>query len=254
MPSSVMRRSLQASDYLTTTRHWLECGFPSIDFQMHTTWTDGLSSVLDMMRAAERQGLSAIAITEHVNHTTTYYPEFREEVVNCRKEFAGIDIFYGVEVAISDYGGGLRTNLQRPRDTELVLGVVHSYPKADGGFHRFADLTPVEALSCELDGLMALAANPLIDVIGHPGGTYFKRFGPFPVALMEPAFQRAADNGIAVEINTAYCWDIVGLFELLEAVNPRLSFGSDAHVANDVGENCKRLRHYYDNFRRKETV
>lgn len=221
---------------------------------MHTTWTDGTSSVLDMMKAAERRGLSAIAITEHVNQTSTYYAEFREEVLNCRKDFTGIDIFHGIEVSISDYRNGLRTNLQRPRDTELVLGVVHSYPKAGGGFYRFGDLTPEEALSCELDGLMALAANPLIDVIGHPGGTYFKKFGPFPVTLMEPAFQRAAKHGIAVEVNTAYCWDLVGLFELLEAVNPRLSFGSDAHAADDVGENCKRLRHYYDSFRRKESV
>ncbi len=233
---------MRATDYLMEARSWIGNGFPPVDFQMHTCWTDGRSTVSDMMHAAKQRSMTAIAITEHVNSTSSYYADFREEVVELRKRIGCLDVFYGIEVSISDYDGGLRTKLRRPVDTELVLGVVHSYPKDGGGFHRFGDLTPDQALSCELRGLSSLATNPDIDVIGHPGGTYFKRFGPFPVRRMERAFRMAADHGIAIEVNTAYCWDIDGFLELVEAVNPRLSFGSDAHVADDVGSNCDFLQ------------
>ena len=236
-----------AKKHLARAHTWIKNEFPRIDFQMHTTWTDGSSSVSEMIATARLRNLDAIAITEHVNSSSTYYPAFREEVIRVRRKFNDVEVFYGIEVSIADYKGGLRTTLRRPEDTELVLGVVHSYPKANGGYHNFSDLSPQQALACEIDGLTALAANPLVDIIGHPGGTYFRKFGSFPVVYMEPAFRLAAKTGVAIEVNTSYLWDLDGLLDLLEATNPLISFGSDAHTADDVGTNCIRLQHWPKN-------
>lgn len=245
--SLIPQSSEMARKHLARARTWIANGFPPIDFQMHTTWTDGSSSVAEMIAAARHRNLDAIAITEHVNSSSTYYPAFREEIVRLRHKCNDVEVFYGIEVSIADYKGRLRTALRRPEDTELVLGVVHSYPKASGGYHHFGDLTPEQALACEIDGLMALAANPLIDIIGHPGGTYFKKFGAFPVEYMEPVFRLAAKTGVAVEVNSSYCWDLYGLLAVLEATNPVLSFGSDAHTADDVGTNCSQLQPWFKN-------
>ena len=121
------------------------------------------------------------------------------------------------------------------REAEWVIGTVHTYPKDGGGFLSFKDLTRDEALRAELRALNGLASNPSIDVIGHPGGTYFKRYGGFPVELMEPMFRKAKANGIAVELNGRYLWDLEGMIELLASVDPLVSLGSDAHDASEVG-------------------
>ncbi len=215
---------------------WALQGPPPIDFQMHTRWTDGNASVRQMMDAASVAGLKAIAITEHYNATSDWYPDFVAEVKELRTAVGLPEAYYGVEVAVIDYHGGLKADVAR-LDTELVLGVVHRYPKEAGGFWDFKDLSAADAIELEIRALTALAANPRIDVIGHPGGAAYRKFGAFPIHLLEPVFRAARDNGVAVEVNTKYLWDIHGLFELLDRLDPLLSFGSDAHSLEDVGSN-----------------
>jgi putative hydrolase len=222
---------------------WLVSGkelarsLPRVDFQMHTTWTDGRSSVPQMIAAAVGKRLSAIAITEHLNFDSTYYPSFVAETVRAREDCpAPLEIYYGIEVAVCDYEGGLKTHMDVRREAEWVIGTVHSYPEEEGGgFLRWRDLTRDQALDAELRALDGLASNRSIDVIGHPGGTYFLRYGGFPVELMEPMFRKAKANGIAVELNARYLWDLEGMIELLASVDPIVSLGSDAHHATDVG-------------------
>ena len=219
---------------------------PAIDFQMHTNWTDGEDTVASMIATAEQLSLNAIAITEHINDTSTYFENFRSEVRKLRQDTA-IEIFYGMEISIRDYTGALRTSMAPKEEAELILGVVHSYPKNSGGYYRFGELTPDTALSCELNGLMSLAKNSNIDVIGHPGGTYLNKFGSFPIDLLRPIFQTARDNGIAIELNTKYSWDMKSFIDLLNDIKPLVSFGSDAHQAATVGSNYLFMRTWLAN-------
>ncbi|MDQ3621038.1 MAG: PHP domain-containing protein [Verrucomicrobiota bacterium] len=218
--------------------------WPAIDFQMHTRWTDGRCSVKAMIDGAQAAGLSAIAITEHLNSESTWYPNFVAEVKVERLQCAGLEIYFGAEVAASDYLGGLKADVTQ-LEAELVLGVVHRYPKPDGrGFWVFEELTGADAVELELRALAGLATNRQIDVLGHPGGTAYKRFGPYPVEWLEPAFRRAREHGIAVELNTKYLWDLEGMLALLRKVDPLVSFGSDAHAGEEVGSNYAMLRRH----------
>ena len=204
---------------------------------MHTRWTDGQSSVAEMIAAAESAGLWAIAITEHVNESSAWYPDFVADMKAARQCCAGLDVYYGAEIAAADYRGGLKADAARI-EADLVLGVVHRYPKENGGgFWAFDELTARDAVELELRALLGLTANRHIDVLGHPGGTAFKKFGAFPVEWLEPAFVAARESGMAVELNTKYLWDAAGMLTLLRRVNPLVSLGSDAHCAADVGGN-----------------
>ena len=71
-----MSNHRRACDWLGRFSEWEANGFPSIDFQMHTTWTDGHSSVREMIESAQSRGLQAIAITEHVNAGSGWFPDF----------------------------------------------------------------------------------------------------------------------------------------------------------------------------------
>lgn len=236
-----MTGSRKASKWLRHFSKWDEGGVPPIDFQMHTVWTDGEATVAEMIAAARVKGLGAIAITEHVNSQSEWYPRFAAEVTAQRESEDALEVFYGVEVAARDYRGGLKADLSH-HDAELVLGVVHRYPKETGGFWSFDELTAPDAIEMELRALTALAENRQIDVLGHPGGIAFKKYGAYPVDWLEPAFRTARDHGLAVELNTNYVWDLAGMLDLLRRVDPLVSFGSDAHRAADVGSNCDLIR------------
>lgn len=216
--------------------------FQPVDFQMHTTWTDGSSSVFEMIQAAKAKGLRAIAITEHVNEQSRWYPEFVSEVKDARRTEAGIAIYFGAEIAAADFKGNLKVN-PATLEAELLLGVVHRYPRRDGsGFWAFDQLTLADAVELELKALTALTSNSHIHVLGHPGGTTYKKFGAFPVEWLEPVFCAAREAGIAVELNTKYLWDANGMLALLQRVNPLVSFGSDAHHAREIGLNCSFMK------------
>jgi histidinol phosphatase-like PHP family hydrolase len=211
--------------------------WPRVDFQMHTRWTDGRSTIREMIEAAAATGLDAIAITEHVNAGSGWYPEFVAEVQAERDRHATLEIFYGAEIAAADYRGGLKADRAR-LDAEVVLGVVHRLPKQDGsGFWSFDELCAGDAIELEIRALTGLARSGAIDVLGHPGGTAFRKFGAFPVEWLEPVFREAREHGLAVELNTKYVWDLEGMLALLRRVGPLVSFGSDAHHANEVGAN-----------------
>lgn len=231
----------RAGQWLGHFSDWDAEGAPPIDFQMHTTWTDGRSSVAEMIAAARAKGLRAIAITEHVNRQSDWYPRFVAEVRAQREHEVDLEIYYGVEVAACDYRGGLKADLA-DHEAELVLGVVHRCPKETGGFWSFDELTASDAIELELRALTGLACNRKINVLGHPGGVAFKKYGAYPVDWLEPVFRTAREHGLAVELNTKYVWDLAGMLALLRRVDPLVSFGSDAHCAGEVGANCGTLR------------
>jgi len=211
--------------------------FPAIDFQMHTQWTDGRSSVAEMIAAAADKGLQAIAITEHVNAGSAWYQDFVADVKAARRGTPDVSVYFGAEIAAADYRGGMKAD-RAQLEAELVLGVVHRLPKQDGsGFWNFEELTRPDAIELEMRALTGLATNGSIDVLGHPGGTVSKKFGAFPVEWMESAFCAAREHGVAVELNTKYVWDPAGMLALLRRVDPLVSFGSDAHSAAEVGSN-----------------
>lgn len=208
---------------------------PVIDFQMHTVWTDGHDTVAEMISSAKGKQLNAIAITEHVNESSVWYPRFVAEVRTEREQHEDLEIYYGAEIAAADHQGRMKADPER-LNAEIVLGVVHRYPKQDGsGVWNFADLTRDDAVELEISALKGLAANRQIDVLGHPGGTTFYKFGPFPVEWLEEAFRVARDHDIAVELNSKYIWDLPGMLALLQRLGTKVSFGSDAHRSADVG-------------------
>jgi len=235
----------RAGQWLGHFSEWPTNGVPPMDFQMHTTWTDGQSSVAEMIAAARAKSLRAIAITEHVNGQSDWYPQFVAEVAAQRKYADGLEVYYGVEVAACDYRGGLKADLAL-HEAELVLGVVHRCPKETGGFWSFDELTASDAIELELRALAGLAGNRRIDVLGHPGGVAYKKYGAYPVEWLEPIFRTAREHGVAVELNTKYVWDMAGMLALLRRVDPLVSFGSDAHRSGEVGANCSALRAYQE--------
>lgn len=163
------------------------------DLHMHSTWSDGTASILEMARGCIERGYRYMAITDHSKAVTVangLTPErVREQWNEVREaqEEVGDDfrILRGQEVDILKDG-----SLDQPDDILEELDIVVI------AVHSFMDMERDEMTARVLRGM----DHPRVDILAHPTGRLINRREPFPIDL-EKILQRALERDIAVEIN-----------------------------------------------------
>ncbi len=165
------------------------------DLHMHTTWTDGTASVLEMAEACRERGHRYMAITDHSQAvsmvgglTPAKVRKQWEDIAAARDTMGdGFLILRGQEVDILRDG-----SLDQPDDLleelDIVVIAVHSFMDMDGPTMTARVLKAMD--------------NPHVDVLAHPTGRLLNRREPYPID-MEAVLQKAADRSIAVEINAS---------------------------------------------------
>lgn len=162
------------------------------DLQMHTTASDGQSSVEEMAEAAKKLGYQYILITDHSKAVTVANGldekravEHIQRIKAARKKVKGIEIWAGSEVDILGDG-----KLDYPdsllKQFDIVLVSVHS---------RMTQ--PAEEMTRRL--LKALE-NPYVRILGHPTGRQILKRDPFQFDL-EKVLEAAQKNGVILELN-----------------------------------------------------
>ncbi|MEA2646627.1 MAG: putative hydrolase [Chloroflexota bacterium] len=195
------------------------------DLQMHSLWSDGGVSILEMAEAAAEMGHEYIAITDHskglkiaggIDEEALLRQEDEIVAVNERlaKQGTGLRVLRSMEMNISPDGSGDMEPEALAR-LDLVLGSFHSQ------LRRKEDQT---------DRYLAALGNPQVDVLGHPRGRIYNfRMGLW--ADWARVFDEAARLGKAVEID---CYpdrqDLnVELLHPAAASGVTISIGTDSH-------------------------
>ncbi|WP_435182926.1 DNA polymerase/3'-5' exonuclease PolX [Halobellus sp. EA9] len=165
------------------------------DLHTHTDWSDGRSSVSEMVEAAVDRGYDYYAVTDHatgpgmVGGVGLSDDDLREQlgaIEDAREEFGeALTLLHGVETNV-DSDGDLSTG----DDVLDELDVVVASPHAALGQDREA----------ATERLVRAVEHPSVDVLGHPTGRLInEREGlEFDVERVATA---ASDAGIAIEIN-----------------------------------------------------
>ena len=214
---------------------WTEGGRSvAVDYHMHTTYTDGSASVREMAEVAGARGINEILFSEHVRHTSTYYPSFVDEVRAL--EPSGLRIHLGVETKILDLDG----NLDCPPEVAIVcdgiVGSVHSStPDASGAPRSWSQLDPEVALELELQLGLAIVTKSQAHIIGHPMGMVVTRLKLRPLEQLYQLACACRDFDKAFELNTRYCTSPSDWIDIVKRAGCKVSFGSDAHNTGDVG-------------------
>jgi DNA polymerase (family 10) len=161
-------------------------------FHVHTDWSDGTSSILDMARAAEAVGLQYIGISDH-SRAASYAngldaARLREQmaaVAIARREIQGCTILHGIEVDILP-DGSLDLDDETLGELDFVVASVHG---------RFG-MPPAEMTA----RIVRAVSHPLVTILGHPTGRLLlgRRGYTFDVAAVARA---AAANDTYLEIN-----------------------------------------------------
>jgi DNA polymerase (family 10) len=162
------------------------------DLQMHTTASDGRSTIEEMAEGAKRLGYRYVLITDHSKAVTIAngLDERRavEHILNikaARKKVKGIEIWAGTEVDILgdgklDYSDGLL------KQFDIVLASVHS---------RMTQ--PAEEMT---ERLLKGLQNPYVRILGHPTGRQLLKRDPFSFDI-EEVFTAAQELGVILELN-----------------------------------------------------
>src|SRR5688572_1902064 len=158
----------------------------------HSTWSDGKATIAQMADAARERGWSYIGITDHSQSAFYASGMSRDRVLAQHDEIdalngsrADVRVLKGVEADILadgslDYGDAL---LER---FDFVIGSVHS---------RFS----MDRAAMTARVLRALD-SPHLTILGHPTGRLLLSREPFALDV-EAVLERAAENGVAVELN-----------------------------------------------------
>ena len=165
------------------------------EFHSHSTWSDGVVSIREMIEAVRARGFRMLAITDHSMYlgvTGGLKPETvadqRAEIEQIRQELnKDFTLLHGVEVDMTADGG-----LALPDDVlatfDIVIASLHSSLRQ-----------PREVVTGRM---LNAIRNPHVDVIGHPSG----RLLPNREAAdldWEAVLNAAKEQGVALEINAS---------------------------------------------------
>lgn len=162
------------------------------DLQMHTTASDGRSTIEEMAEGAKRLGYRYILITDHSKAVTIANGlderrgvEHIQNIKAARKKVKGIEIWAGTEVDILG-DGKLDYSDELLKQFDIVLASIHS---------RMTQ--PAEEMT---ERLLKGLQNPYVRILGHPTGRQLLKRDPFSFDI-EKVFSAAQKLGVILELN-----------------------------------------------------
>jgi DNA polymerase (family 10) len=197
------------------------------DLHMHSKWTDGNSTIIDMARACKERGYQYCAITDHSKAvrvagglTADDFKKQREEIEEAREKVRGITLFAGCEVDILPDG-----SLDLPDDLLDQLDVVVA------AVHAKMDMTQSEMTKRVLKAL----AHPAVTILAHPTGRLINQREPFAIDF-EEIFHAAKEKDVAVELNAQPDRLDLNDVHLLRAreIGVKIAINTDAHSAEQL--------------------
>ncbi|MBF5041339.1 DNA polymerase/3'-5' exonuclease PolX [Aggregicoccus sp. 17bor-14] len=193
----------------------------------HSTWSDGKHTLEEMARAAKALGLRYLTVTEH-SEAAIYARGLKqddlkrqwEEIDEVNARVTGVRLLKGIEVDILESGA-----LDYPdallEQLEVVIGSIHVRHSMDE-----AQMT---------QRLLQAFDNPFLQILGHPTGRLINEREPYALR-MEAVLDKAAEKGVAVEVNgKPQRLDLKAEHvRMAVARGVRLVMSCDAHKAEDL--------------------
>lgn len=164
------------------------------DLHMHSSWSDGKNSVLEMIEACEQRGYGYMALTDHSQalrmtgglDAAKLARQWQEldELLDNRE---GITLLRGLEVDILN-DGTLDLEEAWLERLDIVIASVHSHFEFDE--------------PRQTERVVKAVSHPQVNVLAHPTGRLLGERDPYAIDL-DAVFDACAANGVAVEINAS---------------------------------------------------
>ena len=216
------------------------------------------ASIAEMAEAAAARGLDAFAVTDHYDLFRKAAPITHDiaavgrEIEETKPAFAGrVEILRGIELGEPHANPAMAQDILSQHRFDVVIGSLHAMPNdLDLYFHDYAHLDCDALLRDYFSEVLAMERFGGFDVLAHldyplrvmklpDNQPSFDNFGEF----IAPVLREAVDRGYALEINASSLFSWMGhpgpdqwiLREFKRMGGERISIGSDAHRAADLG-------------------
>lgn len=163
------------------------------DLQVHSNWTDGQNSIMEMAQQAKKSGLEYIVISDHSKYLAMTgglneagLGEQEKEISAVNEKLDGITVLRGVELNILK-DGNLDISDQALERMDIVGAAVHSHFEMDKEEMTRRVLKAIE--------------NPNLDILFHPTSREIQRREPIKLDL-EKIMDAAKDNGIILDVDS----------------------------------------------------
>lgn len=192
------------------------------DLHVHSKWSDGTSSIEEIVQAAQKRGYQYVAVCDHSQSLKIAHglDESRlmkqiEEIDSINEKLKDFRILKGTEVDIlSD--GKLDLSEKTLEKLDLVVAAIHSGFKQDKGRMTKRIIRALE--------------NPYIHILAHPSGRLLGARDPYEVE-MDELMETAKKYGKALEINAYF--ERLDLDDIhcrkAKEMGVRVGIGTDAH-------------------------
>jgi putative hydrolase len=191
------------------------------DWQLHTSITDGKSSIDEIFRQAQFNDLKFLHFSEHVRKEISYdYLKFKEHVYAVGSRYSNMKFAVGAESKVIDTSGNLDISDEVAKEAEIITFSFHSaYFKTKEEY---------------IKAICAAAQNELSDIWGHPT-SYHNWLG----------FKMEADDWLTVanslnrcqvvyEINKRYERPELEELRIMKEHQVAMVYSSDAHHFSEL--------------------
>ncbi len=162
------------------------------DLQMHSKYSDGKNTIMEMAEAARKLGYEYIAITDHSRAVAVAggmdekrLEEQIQEIDRVNSELDGIRVLKSIEVDILA-DGRLDMDHDLLRQLDLVVASVHSRMNM-----------PMDEMT---ERVLAALSTGLVTIMAHPTGRLIPDRKPYEIDL-DRILRFAAEHGIVMECN-----------------------------------------------------
>jgi DNA polymerase (family X) len=195
------------------------------DLHVHTTWSDGKASVLEMALAARDLGYEYIAICDHTPNVRVVPGLDADDLRRQAEEIAAVN----EEVAPFRVLRGTEVDIRRDGDLDLPDDVLAELDWVQLSLHA-GQREPRDQLTRKVTEAMR---HPAVRALSHPKGRIINHRPPNALDL-ERTFEVALETGVAVETN--------GLPDRLDLSGPEIRLALESGVPIVVSTDAHSVR------------
>lgn len=195
------------------------------DLHMHTTWSDGKASVLEMALAARELGYEYVAICDHTPNVRVVPGLDADDLRRQAEEIAAVN----EEVAPFRVLRGTEVDIRRDGELDLSDDILEELDWVQLSLHA-GQREPREQLTRKVTEAMR---HPAVRALSHPKGRIINHRPPNALDL-ERTFEVALETGVAIETN--------GLPDRLDLSGPEIKLAIEAGVPIVVSTDAHSVR------------
>jgi DNA polymerase IV (family X) len=196
------------------------------DLHVHSSWSDGTATIIEMAQAARNNGLRYMALTDHTGIlkiagglSPKQFEKQAKEVSSVRKKMNGFDILHGCE-----------SNIQEDGTPDLPDATLKKFDIVIASIHSGLNNNKKKATQ----RLIAALENPHIDIIGHPTGRIIGRRAGYEIDI-DAVIKACKANDKALEIDSIPERTDLDASMVREVIKKgvRVTISSDSHATDN---------------------